>query len=797
MTAQTAVNVLTGLDALRWLANAGAKFCKVNQWNAPEDKGKAPFEAGWQKKPLTFAEIQPHIAAGGNVGLICGDLSGGICLLDADQDYSKFGIVIPSLANAPAIVRPGPDKGKIIIRVVGELPPARKFRRAGERAPFFEYLANGNQGVIPPSRHPKGEYYQLVNAGQPIPELTPQRLADIFYIWTGENTEAEQRPAPAVYTPTAPREHPNGDGLKEAVMTAWGDSLEVFRHFGMAGKTRQEGGDWLRLFGNGGLFVHLTAGRPDTWAMPGDKIGGDLFDAYYFASGKGNKAPRDRGFYDLLQEMARERGVPIPEHHPRQAPEEMPEPDYNPEPPMDPQEEEEPLPASNTISPTDMPALPDYARIDPEMGRGASAWLDAYTKYAHSVSPMTPDIFHESAGLCLASIAIARRLVLKMPFGEIFPNLFVIWLAGTTLYRKTTGLNVARELARDAFPHLLAAQDTTPEAFLADMSGQQPSNFASLPLFEQDAWQKERNFCGQKGWMLDELSGLLAGAGRDYNAGLMESLLRFYDCDPNYTRSTMGKGRIVVKNSYLSVIGASTPAAMAPHLGAESLWSNGWWPRYAILTPEKRPEWEKPTAEDRPGELKAQLLALYNRLPNDAAWPEPHKTLTVGLGAGVLDAWENYNKALSYDLLTDDLPGQLHGAYGRLPAHTLKIALILAALDWASSSSPSPKPRIDMAHLARAVTIAEGWRASVHRAIDMANQTESVRLLERMRKIIAKFGQKGATIRDIYKQMKDKRPAEIEAALYEMTTAGEVEEIPQAEGRGPGKPTKRFHLVRE
>jgi hypothetical protein len=443
------------------------------------------------------------------------------------------------------------------------------------------------------------------------------------------------------------------------------------------------------------------------------------------------------------------------------------------------------------LSVDSVPELPEGARLDPALGKGAGAWLDTYTNYAKAISPMTPRTFHESAGLWLAAVAIARRLVLPMAFDEIYPNLFISWIAHTTLYRKSTALNVTRSVARDAFPHLLAPQDTTPEAFLSDLAGLQPANLAQLSLFEQENWTAERNFAAQRGWVLDEMSGLMAGAGKDYNAGLLEACLRFYDCDPVYTRSTRNQGRVVVRNSCLSLLGASTPAALSFHMTAERLWGMGWWARFALLTPEpERPAWRDAIETPRPKAIVDGLLSLYDRLPA-AQWPEQTKAQTVHLGAGVFDHWNRYNKALSCDLLTEELPGQLWGSYGRLPTMALKVAMILAALDW----QPETPCKIELPHLARALEITEAWRASAHRAIETANANEVDVIFKRIMRQLAKHPS-GATVRDIYRFIKDKSPAVIEAALGEMVLAGLIEESEPEQGKR-GRPVKRFALIRD
>jgi hypothetical protein len=444
---------------------------------------------------------------------------------------------------------------------------------------------------------------------------------------------------------------------------------------------------------------------------------------------------------------------------------------------------------------TSAPDLPDWAAPDYKQAASAGQWLDEYIAYGLAVSPMTPAFFHESAALWLASMIIARRLVLKMPYDQVYPNMFVLWLAGTTLYRKSTGLNIALELAREICPFLLAAQDTTPEAFLSDLSGSEPANYSAMTPDEQKIWQQERNFAAQRGWALDEISSLMAGAGRDYNRGLLEALLRFYDCTERYTRSTRGQGRIVVKNSYLSILGATTPAALAEHFAAATLWSNGWWPRFAILTPAERPAWQDATATERPPSLKNGLERLFKRLPNETKFPDPPSTLTVSLGNGVFEAWSKYNRALSHDLLTDDLPEQLHGSYGRLPTQALKVAMILAALDWKENTGA---PVIEMPQLARGIMIAETWRASVHRALATASETDFTRTAERVLKVIAKYTPSGgASMREICRDMRDKRPGDIQVAVGELELAGLIQMAERPEKPGRGRPTDRYILAKD
>jgi Protein of unknown function (DUF3987) len=426
-----------------------------------------------------------------------------------------------------------------------------------------------------------------------------------------------------------------------------------------------------------------------------------------------------------------------------------------------------------------------------EAGTVAGAWIDIYTSYADGIAPMTPTIFHESAALVLGSIAIARRLKVAMPHGDIFANLYVAWIAGSTLWHKSTALAIARRLAQDLFPHLLASHDTTPEALLSDLAGREPTGAENMTEEERAQWAMERHFAAQRGLILDEFSGLLVGAGKDYNGGLIEDLLLFYDNEPLHTRSTRIQGRLTIRNSSLSLLGASTPAALAPHLSQERLWGMGWFPRFALLSPDiERPPWRRAVHAEPPPELFRGLRDLYQRLPLPT-WPEPPQARTVSLGRGVHADLERYSKAVSYDLIRPGLDHRLWATYGRLPTQALKIAIILAALDWKDDTAV---PRIERHHMARAFVITEQWRASAHRVVATAAQSTRDQLAARVLGAIPDAGN-GPSARDLSRSVGVGRD-DLLQALKLLEQSGEVVRLKQPSGHKGGRPTERFLRAR-
>ena len=223
-----------------------------------------------------------------------------------------------------------------------------------------------------------------------------------------------------------------------------------------------------------------------------------------------------------------------------------------------------------------------------------------------------------------------------------------------------------------------------------------------------------------------------------------------------------------------------------PHINCDRLWFNGFWPRFAILTPEDgRPEWQVPDGSSEPRILAGRLQELDKRLPA-AEHPNPPEAVTVVLAEGVYEAWLRLNKALSYDLLTPGLPAPLWATYARLPVMLIKVATILAALDWAEGHAPS----MELAHLARALSIVEGWRASAHRVLGQAITTKADQLRERILAHVTEQGAEGATARDVYRRLRS-APSTTNDILKEMAQEGTIESLP-ATSDGPGRPTIRY-----
>ena len=164
---------------------------------------------------------------------------------------------------------------------------------------------------------------------------------------------------------------------------------------------------------------------------------------------------------------------------------------------------------------------------------------------------MTPRIFLESGPLWAVGLAVARRCVLRLGFGEVFPNLYYLWVAPTTYYHKSTGLNAITDMVRDTVPHLLLPATTSPEMLVAKLAGERPANYEKLLPFEQRNEDLAARFAGQRGIIIDEASKMLIP--KKYMEGHTETMMEMFDAPRRLERELRGDGKLIVYNPALAL----------------------------------------------------------------------------------------------------------------------------------------------------------------------------------------------------------------------------------------------------
>ena len=419
------------------------------------------------------------------------------------------------------------------------------------------------------------------------------------------------------------------------------------------------------------------------------------------------------------------------------------------------------LPAAQS-DPGDCQELPNSARLPADWEDSEScSWLQHYLTFARLAAPMSDNLFHLSVALALLSIAVARRVYLPVSILRLFPNLYQLIVAESTLYHKTTALAVGEALLKKAgLDTLLLASRQTPESLVAELSTQRPPTFDTWNSREKERWLEERRFSAQRGWMLDEASHLLDSFNRDYTAGLLPLTLGLYECPEREAAQTVGRGRQTVHNAYLTILGATTPSALGEHIQRSAHWSNGLWARFCLVTPQADiPDWHFfPRQVEIPEDLAVQLNSLaFHALPvpqvkelaTGEVQVEPPDLLPIDVDPAVLQAWEAYAKALGYDLLLEGgVDRRLWSSYGRMYISAMKVAMLLATSDWALRPDRPDAPAIQPAHWYQAQAIAEGWRLSAHRLLNDASVGTERSKEDNLLRILRRAGTAGLTARE-------------------------------------------------
>jgi putative DNA primase/helicase len=439
------------------------------------------------------------------------------------------------------------------------------------------------------------------------------------------------------------------------------------------------------------------------------------------------------------------------------------------------------------------PELPTSAKVPEAFAAGASIFLDDYIAFSKQWAPRAYEGFYEAAALFTLSTTAARRV--KIEFGPhgVYPSLYMALAARTSLFTKTTAVDIALELLRRAgLYHLLADDDATPQAFLRSLTLHIPTDYAELPPEAQHALKERLAFAGQKGWFYEEwgqhLHAMMQKEGQ--MAAFRSILRRLDDHRDEYVYSTISRGRDVLVKPYVALLVNVTPADLKPFMRAQSpLWRDGYIARFAFIAPGDAEASTAAFPEGTmtiPRPLITTLASWHKRLgiPRIALDPitdakgkptgryrpvftSPHKETTYALSPEVRKAFYAYDEAL-HVLMAQSKNEDLDGCYARFPMKALRIAGLLASLH-----DDSSRYTIWPAQWYHAQQIAERWRHDLHRLIKQvhgdAPPSQESRKEQRVLEVLRSHG--ALSMRDLHLKTK-LTYSDIEHILTTLVTAG-------------------------
>lgn len=163
-------------------------------------------------------------------------------------------------------------------------------------------------------------------------------------------------------------------------------------------------------------------------------------------------------------------------------------------------------------------------------------FVERYTAWADSFTD-APVQFHRFVGYWALSTLLGRKVYMHLGDEWLFPNIWLVVLAPSSFFRKSTALGIGARLVESINPAIRLPSEWSQECFIATMS-KEPHGFMTCYEFKS----------------------LLAQLQKDYNFGAQSLLTELYDCPREYTRK---KGTTEIKEfriekPYLTILGAST-----------------------------------------------------------------------------------------------------------------------------------------------------------------------------------------------------------------------------------------------
>lgn len=272
-------------------------------------------------------------------------------------------------------------------------------------------------------------------------------------------------------------------------------------------------------------------------------------------------------------------------------------------------------------------------------------FVDEYLDYAERCTNTDPK-YHKYCAYTILSQTVLGDLTLDTPYATYDPNLWVCLIGESTLTKKTTSMNLAKEVVEKAGISKFLPTEFSPEGLT--------KNMAENPI----------------GYMwIDEIGSLLKQLGRDYMSSGKELMMKLYS-GQNVVRS-LSQEQIVVKNPSLGMIGTTTPSTILEAIGRTDMFT-GYSARMLHIYHDVDYEWSGMSRETKnlmsaKSDLADTLKLIYNKFNT-----EKKAVMTD-------DAVERYNKwdkTMMNNLDDDDHVSELSSITGRIREHCIKIAMI-------------------------------------------------------------------------------------------------------------------------
>lgn len=369
------------------------------------------------------------------------------------------------------------------------------------------------------------------------------------------------------------------------------------------------------------------------------------------------------------------------------------------------------------LAPTNSTENPDFlTEQETVQVQQRETFIERYIEWAKDITD-APVQYHQAGAFITLSSLLAGSTYVATSHERVYPNMWFMILAGTTLTRKSTAMRTAMSLVKDVYPEAEMATDGSVEGLLSalqDRAGQ-PSIF-----------------------LRDEFTGLLDSiANKDYMAGFAEQLTKLYDGDG--VKRLLRKEVIDVRDPRFIIFAAGIKSKTQELLTEEHVLS-GFIPRFVFISADAKIEnirlTRPPSQEinhDARELLKNELVDMWNHYDSKTVISRNGQavgTLSTQFEASLTpEAWARYNifERAMMDTAQSSGLDFLMPVYVRLTVSTLKAALLIAA-----SRQREQGVIVEELDILHAIYYCQRWREYASEIINGVGKTYDERVIDKI-----------------------------------------------------------------
>jgi len=286
-------------------------------------------------------------------------------------------------------------------------------------------------------------------------------------------------------------------------------------------------------------------------------------------------------------------------------------------------------------------------------------WLPAYLDWTDEHE--SPLAFHQWTGLSTLAICLERNIWIKHPYFTIYPNIYVVLIAGSALCKKSSAIRLGTEFIQglENYP-MNVGQKMSPERMLTK-------------LWKREFHDVENNKTVREsqGYIAaDELATLF---GKDsYKNGFMANVTALYDCPSEFIYTTRKDQDMALRNVCVNILGASTLEWLKLCIPPDIV-GGGFLGRFLLV------HGDTPRVQDFFQVLNEKKIAEHDQLHKELLHDLEHIRQTLRGEYSVTKEGKQWFNEWRDEFNQNPPAGLLPEYVGRRHTTLLKIALLLAA----------------------------------------------------------------------------------------------------------------------